>query len=330
MSADAPAFRRPWLPLFGIALAASAVLSLTTTQFATAANGYVILANAALLCVIGFSQLAVLAVGEFSLAVAGIGNLTGVVIGFLMVEAGVPVLLAALAAIATGAAAGLLNGVVITRFGVNGFVVTLATGGAFTGLAVGITETSPYTGLPESFTTFGTGRWGLFPFLLVASIAVAALLAFCYRWLPAGRAMLAVGGNAEAAELSGLSVTRSVIGAHVLSGAIAAVAGIMAAAQLHEANPLAATDWLIQSFTIAIVGGTLLSGGSVSIAGVLAAALVLAMINDALILLHVDPYWVTLIHGALVFVAVLLGRHFAWSAVLGTLRRTTERRKVAA
>jgi ribose transport system permease protein len=322
-------FRGPWIPLFGIVLVASLIMSMSTSQFFTAANGYVILSNAALLSVIGFSQLVVLAVGQFSLAIAGIGNLTGVILGFLLVDQGVPLFVAVAAGIVAGALCGLVNGVIITRTGVDAFIVTLATGGAFAGIALGITQTIPYTGLPEIFTTFGSGRWGFIPFLLVATIVVAVLLGVLYRWAPAGRSMLAVGGNAEAAGLSGVSANRSITYAHTLSGALAGVAGIMAAAQLHQANPLVASDWLIQSLTVAIVGGTLLTGGSISIAGVLVAGLILAIISDALILLRVDAYWVTLIQGALVFVAVMIGRSSAWSAFQNATRILQRRGKVA-
>ena len=120
--------------------------------------------------------------------------------------------------------------------------------------------------------------------------------------------MLAVGDNPEAASLSGLSRREAVLWAHSLSGLLAGIAGVVATAQLHEANPTAGTGWLIQSFTVPIIGGTLLTGGVVSVFGILVASLILATINDGLILLDVGPYWVTLVEGLLVFFAVLLGR----------------------
>ena len=139
-------------------------------------------------------------------------------------------------------------------------------------------------------------------------MAAAVCLGTLYGWRRAGRLMLAVGDNAEAAALSGLSRGEAVLWAHALSGLLAGLAGILAAAQLHEANPTAGTGWLIQSFTVPIIGGTMLTGGVVSVSGVLVAALILSTINDGLILLDVGPYWVTLVEGLLVFLAVLLGR----------------------
>jgi ribose transport system permease protein len=146
------------------------------------------------------------------------------------------------------------------------------------------------------------------PYLAGATVVVAAALWALFRWRKLGRTMLAMGGNAEAAQLSGLSKTRALIWAHTLSGLLSAVAGVMAMAKLHEANPLVGADWLIQSFTIPIIGGTSLLGGSVAVWGVVIASLILATIKDGLVLIHLNPYWVTLVEGALVFLAVLLGR----------------------
>jgi ribose transport system permease protein len=269
-------------------------------------------------------------VGEFTLAVGGNGTLTGVVLGYLLVKQGVPLAPALLGGLVVGAVCGFVNGVLVAKSGVNGFIITLATGGAFAGIALGITQTSPYTGLPKALTTFGTGREGPFPYLMIATIVVALALGALYRWFRVGRLMLAVGGNPEASALSGLSPARAVIWAHTISGLLAGVAGVMATAQLHEANPSVGVDWLISSFTVAIVGGTVLSGGSVSVLGLFVASLILATINDALVLLNVNPYWVTLVEGLLVFVAVVLGRGSLLATSRNVVASVTRRRTARA
>lgn len=300
--------QQPWIPLLVVAIAWSAALSFLNGQFFTSFNIFVVLSNAALLSVIGFSQLVVLSVGEFSLAVGGIGELAGVTIGVLFATSGVPMVLALVAGLAIGAACGFINGVLVAKSGVSGFVITIATGGAFSGASLAITQNVALTNMPAIFNIFGTGRIGFVPFILSAALVVAAALGAMYRWRRVGRMLLAVGGNPEAAELSGLSKPAAIIWAHTLSGLLAAVAGTMAIAQLHEANANAAIGWMIQSFTIPIIGGTSLTGGSVSIVGVLVASLILAAINDGLILINVNPYWVMLVEGVLIFLAVLLGQ----------------------
>ncbi len=300
--------RRPWLPLLIVALICSVGFALLSDRFLTSFNIYVVLSSATLLALIGYAQLATLGVGDFSLAVGGIGEFTGIVLGFLIHTAGWPLVPAVAAALAVALASGLLNGLLVVGSGVSGFIVTLATGGAFAGASLAITETTPYTGFPAAFDALGTGRIGPVPLAIVVGLAAAALLGVLYGSRRIGRLMLAVGDNPEAASLSGLSRREAVLWAHALSGLLAGVAGVVATAQLHEANPTAGTGWLIQSFTVPIIGGTLLTGGVVSVFGILVASVILATINDGLILLDVGPYWVTLVEGLLVFFAVLLGR----------------------
>lgn len=296
------------MPLLIVAAVASLGFALLSDQFLTSFNVYVILSNTALLSLIGFAQMIVLAVGEFSLAVGAIGGLVGVVTGYLLVAHGLPLAPALMGGLALGAFYGWLNGLLVAFSGVGGFVITLAIGGLGAGIALAITGTIPYTGLPTLLTQFGTGRIGPLPFVLAVAVLAAAGLGTLYRWRRTGRAMLAVGGNPEAAELSGLSRPRAIVWAHALSGLVAGAAGIVAMAQLHEVNPAAGSFWLIRSFTIPIIGGTLLGGGELSIVGILAAALILATISDGLILVNVPPIWITLIEGVLILLAVLIGR----------------------
>lgn len=319
-SSDARRTRQPWVPLLLVAAVASIGFALLSDRFLTTFNIYVILSNTALLSLIGFAQMIVLGVGEFSLAVGAIGELVGVVTGYLLVARGVPLAPALVTGLAFGTFYGWLNGLLVAFSGVGGFVITLATGGLGAGIALAVTGTIPFTGLPPLLNQFGTGRIGPVPFAIAVALLAAAGLGTLYRWRQSGRAMLAVGGNPEAAGLSGLSRPRAIVWAHALSGLLAGAAGIVAMAQLHEANPAAGSGWLIRSFTIPIIGGTLLGGGELSIVGILAASLILATISDGLILVNVQPIWVTLIEGVLILLAVLIGR-----VRLGDLRRLTRR-----
>jgi ribose transport system permease protein len=319
--------RAPWVPLVGVALLAIVVFAAISGQFLTSFNVYVILSAAALLAVVGFAQVTVLSVGEFSLAVGGIGALAAVIVGNLLVKQGVPLVPAVVAGLALGAVCGFANGLLVVKSGVDGFIITLATGGAFSGLTLAITKSQPYGDLPKLMNSIGTGRAGFIPYILAATIVAALALAALYRWRATGRTMLAVGGNAEAAQLSGLSAGRAKIWAHTLSGLLAGVAGVMAMAMAHEADPNAGVDWLIQSFTVAIIGGTALAGGVVSIGGVLVAALILAIINNGLVLVNVNPFWMTFVEGVLVFAAVVLGRAANWQTFRGALARAGARRR---
>jgi ribose transport system permease protein len=126
-----------------------------------------------------------------------------------------------------------------------------------------------------------------------------------------GRYLLAVGGNSHAAELSGISVSRAIMTAHLISGLTAAAAGVLAVAQLGSAQPTIGSDWLLISFAAPIIGGASLLGGSVSIAGTLIAVLLIGLIQNGMVLLAVDPYWVTFLLGGLILGAVWINRYRA-------------------
>jgi len=210
----------------------------------------------------------------------------------LMEVLGVPVVLAVPAALAIGALAGWINGALIVKTGINGFIITLATASAFTGVNLGVTRSIPFYKMPAAVVAFGAARIAFFPFLLIAPLIVTALAALLFARTVPGRHLLAVGGNPHAAELSGISKDRTIILAHVLSGLLAAGAAILAVAQLGSAQPSIGSDWLLISFAAPIIGGASLSGGHVSIVGTLLAVILIALIQNAMVLVKVDPYWV--------------------------------------
>ena len=211
-----------------------------------------------------------------------------------------------------GAVGGLLNGLLTVRTGINGFIITLATASAFTGIDLGITESIPFYKMPPALVAFGERHVGIFPYLLAAPLIAAALLWLFFARTVPGRQLLAFGGNAQAAELSGIPRERTVVLAHVLSGTLAAAAAILAVAQLGSAQPTIGADWLLLSFAAPIIGGAALTGGYVSVLGTMFAVILIALIENGLVLAKVDPYWVRFLLGALILAAVGLNR---WRAV---------------
>jgi ribose transport system permease protein len=300
--------RATWLPLLGVILVGSAALGVYDNSFLSSPNISVILSDAAIIFLIGASQVVVLSVREFNLAVGSIGALTGIALGYLLTSTSMPLLLAVGVALIVAAACGLVNGLIVAWSKVNGFIVTLAMSGVFSGIAFGTTSARAYTGFPQKFLTFGGGGLGFLPYVAMASAAVAVALGIFYRWARPGRAFLAVGGSREAAELCGIIAGRVVVKAYVLSGLLAGLAAVLVVARDQSARPVTGADWLIESFVVPVVGGTSLDGGVVSVAGAVVGALLLAAINNCLVVLNVNAYWVTTINGLVIFVAVLLGR----------------------
>jgi ribose transport system permease protein len=213
-----------------------------------------------------------------------------------------------LAGLVLGTAGGFANGIIIAQTKLSGFIVTLATGTAFTGIAYGISASAAYSDVPSWVVKLSDGRAGFFPYLMILALAVTVISYAGLRWLPGGRLILAFGGNRDATMLAGLSSRRAQVTAHTVSGLLAGIAAVMYMGTISTATPAAGGDWLIISFAVPIIGGTALAGGEVSAFGALVAAVVLSAISDALIVLNVNTNAVEMAEGLLILAAVLASR----------------------
>ncbi len=305
--------RVDWLALLVLIIVGALGLSLWQSRFDSSYNMYVLLRSISVVIIVGFAQMVVLAVGELNLSVGALGGFVAVVLGMMLEVWHLPLPLAILLALATGALAGLLNGLLIAWSGINGFIITLATSSAFTGMSLGLTQSIPFYQLPASFTQFGESAFGPIPYVLFVTLLVSLLLAGLLGKTVLGRQLLAVGGNRAAAELSGISLKRSLVWVHSISGFLVAVAAVLGTAQLGSAQPSIGADWVLTSFAVPIIGGTALLGGSVSVIGTFLAAMVIALMNNGLILIQADPYWVQFLLGILILGSVGLGQvRVAW------------------
>lgn len=301
-----------WIGLLAVIVAGCLGLAAFAASFSQEYNVYVILRNASVNCLVALAQMMTLAVGQMNLAVGAIGGLSAIAIGGMTEVWQVPLAAAVPLVLLLGALCGLINGALTVGTGINGFIITLATASAFTGINFGITESIPFYHPAAGLVVFGQGRWGAIPHILVVPVAAALLLALVLARTVPGRQMLAVGGNLNAAQFSGISSARAIVTAHVLSGLLAAMAAILAVARLGSAQPTIGQDWLLLSFAAPIIGGAVLTGGAVSVVGTTLAVLLIALIENGMVLTQVDPYWVEFVLGALILGAVGLNR---WRAV---------------
>jgi ribose transport system permease protein len=306
-----------WTGLLAAIVLGALVLLVVSPNFLSEFNFYVLLRSVCVSILVAFAQMVTLGVGQMNLSVGALGGMVAVLFGGMMEVFGVPLWLAVPIAIGIGVLGGLVNGLLAAHTGINGFIVTLATASAFTGVNLGLTKSVPFYKMPPALQDFGNGRIGALPFLLIAPLIVSPLLALFLFRLPIGRRLLAVGGNSQAASLSGISPANAIVLAHCLSGFLAATAAVLAVAQLGSAQPLIGSDWLLLSFAAPIIGGTALSGGYVSIIGAILAVLVIALIQNGLVLAKVDPYWVQFLLGALIVATIALNRWRARPIRLG-------------
>lgn len=267
----------------------------------------------AVTAVIGLSQMVVLGIGQMNLAVGAIGGMIAVFTGWLMQGVGLPVWAAIVVALLFAAFTGWINGLIITKTGINSFIVTLGMGSVVTGLVFILTKAEAFRDLPKAYTSFGKVRWVKFGWLelsplIFIALAVAGLLALIYKGTTFGRWMLATGANPRAAELSGVPVNFVIQATHALSGLLAGAAGIMLVSRLGSALPSIGENWLLPSFAAPIVGGTLLSGGAVAVFGTLLGALLIESVSVGLTLMNVPSFWIQLFIGLVLLLAVLIDR----------------------
>lgn len=294
--------------LFVAALVLFAVLSIFSGSFLTSFNMYTIGRTLSLYAFIGLSQAIVLVVGDMNLSVGAIGGLATITAGYLIDIRHVPGTLAIIAALIVGIVCGTLNGLITTKFGINAFIVTLATSFIFTGINFGFTQGFSFVNIPLSFTFIGKGKVFGIPLLFIFAVLCLIILFLFFRFTIAGRRLLAVGENSEAAKFSGINTDKIKLLSHMLSGFIAALAAVLYVSRMGSASPVTGQDWLIISFAVAIIGGTGLSGGSITAFGLLIGAIIMVMIKNGLIMLQTDVYWEQAFLGLLILVAVGIDR----------------------
>lgn len=297
-----------WFGLLVVTILAAAGLALLQPAFLSTYNLYVILLSFSLWALVALAQMVVIAIGQMNLSVGAIGGLVAIAFAGGMQVWGLPVPLAILFGLVLGALCGLLTGILTHVSGISAFVITLATLSVFKGINVGITEAQPFYGIPDSVKVFGAARLGAVPLMLVVTLVAILAVWLLLQRMVVGRQLLAVGANRHAAELSGIRVGRIVVLAHVISALLAAIAGMLAVARLQLGQPTIGDDWLILSFAAPVIGGAILAGGHVSVIGTCLGVVIVTLINNALVLLGIDPYFVQLLLGALILAAVMLNR----------------------
>jgi len=212
--------------------------------------------------------------------------------------------LALLAALAVGLAGGFLQGFAITRLKVPPFVVTLGGMSAFRGAALLVAGGGPISGFPPDYTWWGQGRLGPVPVPVIIFIAFAILAHVVLRYTRYGRQVYAVGGNPEAARLSGLNVRRITLSVYVIMGFFAGLGAFVLSARLNSSEAVAGTGYELTVIASVVIGGTSLFGGAGSIFGTVIGTILIGVLLNGLVLMNVSSYIQQIIIGIIIVLAV--------------------------
>jgi len=290
------------------------VLVLWAPGFATLGNLLNVLRTVSMLGVIAFGMTAVIISGEIDLSVGGGVALAGCIVawfsGALSATLGPApaVVLGIMAAVAVGAGTGIFTGKMRQWFRVPTFITTLALFTALRGFANLITGGFPLTDLPNWFGFLGAGDMLGIPFPVYVFLLVFALMHLLMTYTSFGRAVYAVGGNAEAARLSGIDVFFVKTAALAITGVLTAITGTLIASQIGSGTGTTATGMELDVIAATIIGGTSLFGGKGRIWGTLVGVLFLGCITNGMTLLNVSEYWQYVVRGAIILGAVLLNQ----------------------
>ncbi|MEJ5228586.1 MAG: ABC transporter permease [Pseudothermotoga sp.] len=289
-----------------------------SNRFLTVGNLWTILRQAAVNLCIAVGMTYVILAGGIDLSVGSILGFAGAVTarllkyGFTLSVFGVVlqfgVVGASLIGILVGLAIGLLNGVIITFFNVPAFVATLGTMTAVRGFIMLWTKGYPITKLGESFNMIGSGWFLNVPIPVWIAAIVTVLGSIFLRLTRFGRYVYAVGGNEKAAILSGVNSRLTKLITYMISGTLAAVAGLIITSRLDSAQPNAGLMYELDAIAATVIGGASLSGGKGTIEGTLIGALIIGVLNNGLVLTGVSPFWQQVAKGFIIIAAVVAER----------------------
>jgi len=314
-STEGPAARQPsrsfaWvgrfsdLRLLAVIVVCMVVLTGLSDAFFTRQNLTSVSLYWALISMAALGQLFVVIVGGIDLSVGSTMGLAGIVAAAIMAEGG-GTATGIIAGLAVGLVVGTFNGVATAYLGVTSFIVTLATLQMVRGLALGFKQGQAVSGLPEGFLALGTRTALGIPAPVWIVVVLASLVWAVLTRTAFGRDVYAVGSGRVAAELSGVPVRSRTLAAFIASGLFAALAGVMTTARLGSAVPNAGVGMELTVIAAVVIGGASLSGGKGTALGVLLGALLISLVNNALVLLSVPTYWQQTFIGAVILVAAL-------------------------
>ncbi|MGW4943997.1 ABC transporter permease [Actinoplanes sp. NPDC004185] len=208
----------------------------------------------------------------------------------------------------TGALIGAFNGLLIVRFGLNGFIVTLGMLIVLRGLLTGISGGKTFFALPESMTYLGSTSWLGVPASIWITLALFAVAVVVLGYTRAGRSLYAIGGNVDAARAAGIRTDRVVWLTLIIAGTLAALAGLLISGRLASVTAAQGDGAIFQVFAAAVIGGVSLNGGKGTVFGAFTGVLLLFMIINVLTLGGVPAQWTNFLNGAVILVALVVSR----------------------
>jgi ribose transport system permease protein len=295
------------LGIFPVLIVICIVFAFLTPHFLSAANLLNVARQASINIVLATGMTFVILTAGIDLSVGSILGATAVVAlqASLFPELGWTAVPLALLA---GLAMGLFNGVFVAYLGLPAFIVTLGTYTALRGLAYLLADGTTVINSNLGFAWIGNAYLGPIPWLVIISFATVLVAWFVLRRTVLGVWIYALGGNLQAARLTGIKVGLVLLTAYGISGLLSGLGGVMSASRLYSANGNLGQGYELDAIAAVILGGTSFVGGVGTIIGTLFGALIIAVLNNGLTLMNVSFFWQLVVKGLVIIVAVIVDR----------------------
>lgn len=283
------------------------VVSLVSPVFMTQRNMMNVMKQTSITGILGVGMTFVLISGGIDLSVGSVIAISGVVAASTAVaNSGIPFALTILTAVGIGTLCGLINGIGVAYITYPPFIMTLGMMSAARGAALVYTNGKPIFGLSKSFVDVANGSLLGITNLIWFFIAVMIAGWFILKKTVFGRQVYAIGGNREAARLSGINVKKISVLTYILCATLAAASGIFMTARLGSAQPTAGTGMEMIVITASVIGGTSMFGGSGSIAGTFIGVIFMSILYNSMTLLRISVFWQQLVIGIILILAVIV------------------------
>jgi ribose transport system permease protein len=279
-------------------------LSFASPYFLTSNNLFNIGVQVSIVAIVAMGQTLVILTAGIDLSVGSVAGLGGVLGTMAMAKAGFPMVPGICIGILTGAAIGIVNGLLITQMRLPPFIATLGMLGVARGLTFIVGGENAVYGLPDSFRLFGEGQIGPVPLPILYVIVIAVAIYLILSRTRLGRYAYAIGSNEQAARISGIPINRYKLAVYVISGALAGFGGMIAASLVHSGQPNYGVGLELNAIAACVIGGASLFGGVGTVGGTLIGALLMAVITNGAVLLNITQYYQQVIIGVIIWVAV--------------------------
>jgi len=284
------------------------LFGILTPVFFNPLNILNVIRQVSIIGVIAVGMTFVILLGGIDLSVGSVVAFTGIIAAGFQVKWGGSLFLSIVIPLLIGGGIGFLNGFISTKGGLHPFIVTLGTMSIFRGVTLLVAKGRPISGMSRSFRFIGAGMIGPIPFPVILFLGSVIIAAIILRRTVFGRYIYAIGGNEEAALLSGIRVDRYKISAFTILGFLSALSGLILTSRLNSGELVAGEGYELDVIASVVIGGTSMMGGEGGVYGTLIGALLIGVISNGLNLLGVQPYWQMIVRGSIIILAVLMDK----------------------